>query len=836
MTMKVPEGQHLLTKNIFKTNGKRALFSNLDEKVSQRPNKKIFDLFPLDLILYNRSDPKLDEAFTAYFSISEGHRDGKEKKTMDSLLLKYGLNNYINKNLWWDKFLFKNGEKPVIIDSAATAISANNIDLYYHFKGFFDAKTTVDFKLKNKKGKVTYNTETGAPYSIRSIEYRFKEPELEKIVQKDLLGSRIKKGDIFDEENFKEELDRVTTLYQNKGYYNFNPSNEDIFFEINAMADNHQMDVKMNVNEKTVEEEGVKKRYPHKKYKFKEIKVKFKTNRTTPVTPIIHQGYKLFLPPSLKYKPRAITDAILIGPGNLYRERDIVSTKKKIYSLKNFSIKEFTVEEIPSDPSDPKGELNTSILLSPLKRYEIKLSFETVFSDFINLGISPGISLLTRNIFSGAENLELSFKGNLTSMKKNSRKTNAFFNAREAITQAKIHFPRFLLPFNTEHLIPKCYKPRSAITARINMQRNVGIGRLNFSNILDYEWKIFPYETYKFELLNLQFIKNLEKNRYFDFYDNDRGARDVFCKEYARSGQGGEEDCLNNNDETYAKALEIAQNLRGYNIDSNILSQYLKMQSRRARIIDNYIIHSISYAYEYNKTLDKRKKKSIFLRTRVETAGNLLSLPSNPLSFYPKKIGEQEPYTIFNVPYSQFIKIDLDFRKYWNLSDHKTLAFRIFIGAAFPYGKSIQLPFDRSYFGGGSNDIRAWRAYDLGPGNTSNFSRDLSFSDLKLTLNSEYRFKIMSNIYSSVFLDAGNIWSLKGEYTSDSGKFRWNRFYKQLALGGGIGFRYDLKFIIARVDLAYKLQDPSRPLGERWLFNKLGIGQTVVNFAVGYPF
>lgn len=539
----------------------------------------------------------------------------------------------------------------------------------------------------------------------------------------------------------------------------------------------------------------------------------------------------------MKYRPRAITDAIVISPESLYQNRQIVSTKRNLYSLQNFSINGFIVEEILSDRSDPKGELNVRIILSPLKRHEMQLSFETVFSDFINLGISSGISLLTRNIFGGAENLELSLKGNLTSMKKTSSKTNTFFNAWEGIKQAKLRFPRFLLPFNTERLIPKHYNPQSAITARISIQRDIGIGRLNLSNILDYEWNTSPYKTYKLELFNLQFIKNLEKNRYFDFYENDRGARDAFCREYIRSGRREKGDCLNNNDDTYAKALEINQNSQGYNIDSNILSQYLKMQSRRARIINDYLIHSMSYAYEYNKVLDKKKKNPISLRTKMETAFNFLSLLRKPLSFYRKKIRmQQQLYTIFNVPYSQFIKIDLDLKKYWNLAEHQTLASHIFIGVAFPYGNSSQLLFEQSYFGGGSNDIRAWRAYDLGPGNTGNSSRDLSFSDLKITLNAEYRFKIISNIYSAIFVDAGNIWSLKGEDSSDSGKFRWNRFYKQLALGGGIGFRYDLKFMIPRIDLAYKLHDPSRSLGERWRFNKLSLRQTFVNFAIGYPF
>lgn len=367
------------------------------------------------------------------------------------------------------------------------------------------------------------------------------------------------------------------------------------------------------------------------------------------------------------------------------------------------------------------------------------------------------------------------------------------------------------------------------------MQKNIGIGRLNFSGILDYKWNTIPYETHKFELINLQFIQNLEKNRYFDFYDNDRATRDAFCKAYDEWQPGRENHCLENNDATYTETLKMAASGQNH-IDRNILKQYFKMQSRKTRIINDYLIHSISYSYEYNQTLDKTKKNPILFYKRLETAGNILSWLSKPLSFRCKKIGKKETFMLFDIPYSQFVKIDLDLRKYWHFISNQTFASRISIGAAFPYSNSDQLPFDRSYFGGGSNDIRAWQAYDLGPGNVSNHSRDLSFSDLKLTINTEYRFKMISNLFGALFLDAGNIWSLKGEDSADPGIFQWNTFYKQLALGGGIGFRYDFKFFIARVDLAYKLHEPAKPIEKRWRFNKLSFDQTLVNFGIGYPF
>lgn len=813
LTKRVPQGKHLLTGNVFKENGKRRYFSNLDEYVQLRPNKT-FGFLPLGLMFYNISNPKLENVFdNLYNNIPEILRKKDESKLLDSLLQEYGLGQYMGKSLWWDKFVFRNSSKPVIIDSALVEASSKAIETAYFSKGFFDARTKTMLDLKNKKGKVVYDTQTGQAYTLGDIQYRFKEPALEKIYLQHKRESEIKIGKIYKTEDFEKELNRMKNLYENYGYHNFNYSKDEVEFEIDSTLGKHKAQVIMHVKEKSLakKDDDPIKTAPHLPYHFNHIKISVQNESHKASDSLNYKGYNMILPRTLKYKPGALARALVIEPKGLYKLQDVLITKNNLYNLKNFNIGAFFIKE-SEESTQENPALDVNIELNPNKKYELQLSFEGNFSRTNNLGITPGITLLTRNIFSGAENLELSLKGNLASMKKTSAKNQGYFNAWEAAAQAKLSFPRFLLPFNSEFIVPKRYSPHSWVLINFTRQKNIGIGRMNISGRLEYEWQSSANHWHRFNLLNAQFIQNLEKEYYFDFYDNDKAIKDHYDSEQTKG-----------------------------NLSDQTRMEYERMQSRKGRITSDYLIHSISYNYEYGNDGNKYILHPIFFSGKIETGGNLLTWLRKPFSLEQRHINGEEIYTLFKIPYSQFVKVDLELRKHWQLAPAQTLASRIFLGVAVPYGNSRELPFDRSYFAGGSNDIRAWRAYELGPGGTHDNSRDLAFSDLKITMNAEYRFNIFSKIYGAFFLDAGNIWSLKEEgnnvnSTLDSSRFKWNGFYEQLALGAGLGLRYDLKFVIARIDFAYKLRDPSNSQGSKWVFNKLNLLNPVINFGIGYPF
>ena len=189
---------------------------------------------------------------------------------------------------------------------------------------------------------------------------------------------------------------------------------------------------------------------------------------------------------------------------------------------------------------------------------------------------------------------------------------------------------------------------------------------------------------------------------------------------------------------------------------------------------------------------------------------------------------------IFGIEYSQYLKTEVDFVKHWDFGKKNTLAMRSFAGMAIPYGNGNSIPFSRSYFSGGSNDNRGWQAYSLGPGRSGGVL-DFNEANLKLAFSTEFRFRIGGNLYSAFFVDAGNIWNVMDNVEDEAYTFNGIESLKDIAIGSGIGFRYDFDFFVFRFDLGYKTYDPARETKDRWL-RGINFGKTVLNFGINYPF
>ena len=190
---------------------------------------------------------------------------------------------------------------------------------------------------------------------------------------------------------------------------------------------------------------------------------------------------------------------------------------------------------------------------------------------------------------------------------------------------------------------------------------------------------------------------------------------------------------------------------------------------------------------------------------------------------------------MFNTQIAQYIRTDFEYKKFWDLSLENVLAFRSFLGIAIPYGNSSTIPFSRSYFIGGPNDLRAWRIYDLGPGSTKS---GLAFNvgNLKFISSLEYRFKVINSVKGALFVDAGNIWDItNSDVTASEAKFKGLKSIKDIAIGSGFGLRYDLSFILLRLDLGFKTYEPYLPKGNQW-FEHYNFRNTVYNFGISYPF
>jgi outer membrane protein assembly factor BamA len=197
-------------------------------------------------------------------------------------------------------------------------------------------------------------------------------------------------------------------------------------------------------------------------------------------------------------------------------------------------------------------------------------------------------------------------------------------------------------------------------------------------------------------------------------------------------------------------------------------------------------------------------------------------------------------YTIFKQPFAQFVKSDFDIRYNRIINDVSSLVYRVFVGAGIPYGNSYAMPFEKQYFEGGANGIRGWQVRSLGPGSysTTNSVYTNQTGDIKIETNLEYRFKLFSILEGATFVDAGNIWAIKNDIDRPGAQFKFNNFFNDLAIGTGIGLRFDLKFVILRTDVGVKFRDPRYSGSTSWLFSRnfSTRNDMAMVIAIGYPF
>ncbi|MDG4653036.1 BamA/TamA family outer membrane protein [Chryseobacterium arthrosphaerae] len=276
---------------------------------------------------------------------------------------------------------------------------------------------------------------------------------------------------------------------------------------------------------------------------------------------------------------------------------------------------------------------------------------------------------------------------------------------------------------------------------------------------------------------------------------------------------------------------------------ANVTDEYYAKSANNPamrRIVDKQLIFGPTYSYTYTNTM-LPKRNTIYYKGTLDLAGNITGLVTGA------DVKKDKEKKIFGIPFSQYVKVENDFRFYHKLTEKSSLATRFIGGIAYPYGNSEFIPFSKQFFSGGSNSIRAFRARTLGPGSFdprtippgSYFDQA---GDIKLELNAEYRANLYKFLNAAVFVDAGNIWLLNEDTTRPGAKFSKD-FLNEIAVGAGVGLRLDFSILILRLDLAMPLRVPYYEKGNRWAFDKINFGDSnwrkdnlVLNIAIGYPF
>lgn len=822
-TKKVPQGKYLLTKNNFEYVDSKLYKDVIPDYVSQKPNKKFLYLFPLGLWIYNGSNAKYDSILREYMTFPGEMRN---QKLRDSLYKKYNHPEYVGKSIFWSRVRHSIGKPPIILEEGKTETSANSIRKFLVYKGFWDTKVDFSHKLDSaaKKAQANYRITYKEPTYISDYNYHIPYENIKNIYEQNIKDSFVKSGDVLNQEKLESEVRRITDLMQEKGYYSFNKDGGEIYFTADTLKNRKKVPVTMEILKDSI-------KTPYKLYTIGDVDVEYLEKITDkPALDTLYKDVKIKRVDN-QYKVKALWRPITLKRGEIFNQNNLDLTKRNFLSLNNFNIASY--EAAPKDANNPNDTIiNVKYKLIPLPRYNIKTALDLHYSQILNFGISPSAELTARNVFGGAENFSGSVSGTVGSVY-DEKNPNAKFNASEYSVQFGLNFPRLLLPFRTENFVPNKYSPVTTISLGASVQNNIGMDRINLNGGLNYFLGVNDVVSHKFSLLNTQFSFTRNKDRYYDYFETERVIKDNIFDLYRIY------DPTVNPNLSIEDFSKLILNDGAFQSSLNADGQLLLLNFRQSvikkdRLTQDVLINSFSYNFTYNEIGKKGYNNPFFLDAKVEFSGNMLSLFSKTDN---EKSIINTSKTVFGIPISQFVKFDLDARKYFTFNKNHQFIIRQFIGVGIPYGNSSDMPFIRSYFNGGSNDIRAWIAFGgLGPADTQidKKIRAYMMDNVKLTTNIEYRFPINPRFEGAIFADAGNIWSLKDKGIGDD--FQFNKFISQMGLGSGLGLRIKVAYIVLRFDFAYKFHDPNLPKGERWVIDKIQPLKPTFNISIGYPF
>lgn len=827
LVKRVPESKKLLTKNEVYVNDELNKEDRVNNLVVQQPNTKFLN-YPFGLTLYNTAKPNPDSTYQVWLNKKPNRIKRLNRFLSTKQVERLGKSFFVS---GIHRFMKETGEAPVIIDERKALKSKDRLSGYYYNNGYIRNKVSMSIdSVGNKRGKVVYKITTGKPYFIDSIFKYIESPVVDSLYSIQESKTFIKKGDQYNFSNFDNERKRITQYLRNNGVYHFQESN----IKYNAIFDDstQKMNIDLKIEDRYVKngDELVKK--PFSIYKINQVNIftyntsKKESNKLN--DSVTYKNFTIYSSGKLKYKPKAITNAIFIEKGKLFSDNDRTLTSKSLSNLKVFNYPNIEYIEDPNDTT--KTSLIANIYLMSKPKFVWQPSFDVTTSDVQELGISGRMAFTWRNLFKRAETFELAAKGNIGSSKDLANPNNVFFNISEYGIEGKLSFPRIVFPANTRNIIKKEMLPTTNANISLTSQRNIGLDKENLTGVFNYSWIPKQKHNFRFDLLNIQFIKNLNPENYFNVYTSSYNTLNDLAQTYNVDPAN-----LENGNLTTEGAVNFIDDVEsGQTSLSPTDPEYKTIRSigeRRERLIENNLIVSSSITFFRNTKANLLDNNFYSIRTKIESAGNVLSLLADSKN---EDLNQNGNKTMFGIEYSQYIKGEIDYIKHWDFGKKNTLAMRVFAGIAVPFGNAQSIPFSRSYFSGGSNDNRGWQAYSLGPGRSGGIN-DFNEANFKLAYSLEYRFRVGGNFHSAFFADIGNIWNIFDNITDEDYTFNGFSSFEDLAVGSGIGLRYDFDFFVFRFDLGYKAYDPGREMGDRWL-KGINFSKTVLNFGINYPF
>jgi outer membrane translocation and assembly module TamA len=698
-------------------------------------------------------------------------------------------NEEANSSQTWRKRMREDfGEPPILLDSGLTVLSSGNIANYLHNMGYFDACVNTEIKKTRRKAVVKYNVSIGNPYRINSF---FREPA--DTALKPLLDSITHNSDFFrlwwpaDLNKLNEAREFVAREMRNHGYYTVNQ--DYFYFELDTLKNKQEAAVYLKMD-------LPKNGRPFQQYTFGRPTLKIESSAI-----FLSNNYpdsvwvkdKLLIMGHYPFKAETMAKLIMIDSGMRYSQLAGENTYKSLSESGLFSYVDVryeidTANLIITPRILAKAFQRMNVSFEPQGLYSPQGTSGTNFQTQSqrSFGLAGILSFNNRNAFHHGESFRLSSVTSYEAIIRRNQSGNLLYGLQQGFN-ATLSLPHFSLLNGIDKLTK---------TQRRNTVLSVSY---QFENNPNFKRSTLPAS------ITFQFIRS----RFSWYYT----------------------------------PLELSFNRN--RLDPSFLPRLPALdQDFVRRVFTDQFISAAKLGLIYANNRTKPGETYLFTRAGLETSGNL----HRWVRSLSKGFNADSSYSLLGVKYFQYAKMEGEIRLRQTLDELNTIAFRANLGVVLPYGNSNDVPYDKRYFIGGSNSLRAWRPRRLGPGTTPDTSLTLidRSGEFLFETNFEYRFTVFPKfLEGALFFDAGNIWNLKREgQTQTTGTLNPATWGQELAMNAGIGFRFDFKFFLFRLDWGLPIRDPAKPEGKRWLLDKANfqgldsylLKESALAIGIGYPF
>ncbi len=686
---------------------------------------------------------------------------------------------------WWNKLWHKLGEAPVIYNEESALKSAEAMTRQMQSNGYMAATTQVETKMKRHKVSVRYRLRPGTRYRIKSFSIEADKETASFFNTDTLKGIVPKAGDVFDLTVLDALRETLATQYRNRGYYKFEPN------YLSYLADTVAGTGKVDLTLRIVVPSSVNV----SRYKIGKINFVLDANlqniqdhaMRTRLDSIHYKDFTIYFHRKLHFRPTFLKHNTPLATGQWYNEENVAQTRNRFGRMRIFNYNNVLFQPDKNDST----RLSTYILLNRAKEKAVSAELEGT-NTAGDLGAAASVSFEHKNLFKGAEVFSLKLRGAYEAITGLEGYANE--NYTEWGVEAALKFPSFLFPFTGNDFRHRS-RASTELSLQYDMQNRPEFKRRVASANLNYQWTTMEGRLrHKVDAFNLDYV-------YMPWISP------TFRHEYL--------DSIGN---------------------QNAILKYN---------YENLFIASMRYSINFNSRGGSMMTGSTYgtnayaIRASVESAGNIL-YPLFRLAGARRVDGKS--YGLFQVPFAQYVKTDFDFVKSVSFDPRNSMAFHIGLGVAVPYGNATMLPFEKRYFSGGANSVRGWNVRTLGPGSFKSQGGKIDFinqsGDIRLDLNMEYRTFLFWKLHGAVFVDAGNIWTIRSYSDQPGGAFQFSTFYKEIAVAYGIGIRFNFDYFILRFDGGMKAVNPAYTTNRDHfpLLHPNFKRDFAFHFAVGLPF